>query len=104
MNIQEIVLDQAAKEIQLAVDLEVFQSFFNKPMKIVWERDAAYPLVVVARIAYDHGPITQTGLRDHDLEPVQAWCMHNRCGWRTSFDTFKFRNEAEMSMFLLKWG
>lgn len=73
-------------------------------MKIFWERDAAYPLIVIARIAYDHGPITQTGLREHNLEPVQEWCMHNRCGRRTSFDTFKFRNEAELSMFLLKWG
>jgi hypothetical protein len=105
MNIQEIVIQKAAKEIQLAIDLEVFQSFFNnESMKIVWERDTAYPLIVVARIAYDHGPITQTGLREHDLEPIQLWCMHNRCGRRTSFDTFKFRNEAELSLFLLKWG
>ena len=37
-------------------------------MKIVWERDAAYPLILIARIAYDHGPITQTGLRESNLE------------------------------------
>jgi hypothetical protein len=73
-------------------------------MKIVWERDAAYPLILIARIAYDHGPITQTGLRESNLEPIQEWCMYNRCGRRTSFDTFKFRNEEEVTMFLLKWG
>ena len=73
-------------------------------MKIVWERDAAYPLIVIARIAYDHGPVTQTGLRDHDLDPIQDWCVANRCGVRTAFDTFKFRNERELSIFLLKWG
>ena len=105
MNLEEMILDQAEKEFQLAIDLEVFNSFFDdKSMKIVWERDAAYPLIVIARIAYDHGPVTQTGLREHNLEPIQLWCMHNRCGRRTSFDTFKFRNEAELSMFLLKWG
>jgi hypothetical protein len=105
MNIEEIVLEQAAKALQLSIDQEIFRSFFDdKSMKIVWERDAAYPLIVIARIAYDHGPVTQTGLREHNLEPIQLWCMHNRCGKRTSFDTFKFRNEAELSMFLLKWG
>lgn len=73
-------------------------------MKIVWHRDTAYPLIVIARMCYDHGPITQTGLRDSDLESIQEWCYKNSCGRRTSFDTFKFQNEAELSMFLLKWG
>ncbi len=105
MNLQEIVLDEAAKAIQLTIDFGIFRSWLdNESMKIVWERDAAYPLIVIARIAYDHGPITQTGLREHNLEPIQLWCMHNRCGRRISFDTFQFRNEAELSMFLLKWG
>ena len=74
-------------------------------MKIVWERVfETYPLILYARIAYDHGPVTQTGLRDHDLDPIQDWCVANRCGVRTAFDTFKFRNERELSIFLLKWG
>jgi hypothetical protein len=105
MNIEEIVLEQAAKELQLAIDQEVFLSFFNaRSMKIVWERDTNKPLILYARIAYDHGPVTQTGLRDHDLDPVQLWCAQNSCGRRTSFEQFRFRNEAELSMFLLKWG
>lgn len=73
-------------------------------MKIVWQRDIYTPLILSARIAYDHGPVTQTGLREYQLEPIQEWCMHNRCGTRTSFEQFRFRNEAELSMFLLKWG
>ena len=105
MNLEEMVLDQAAKEFQLAIDLEVFNSFFNNaPMKIVWQRDANKPLVLCARLSYDHGPITHTGLRDTHLEPVQEWCIQNRCGRRTSFEQFKFRNEQEITMFLLKWG
>jgi hypothetical protein len=105
MNIEEIVLEQAAKELQAAIDLEVFQSFFdNRSMKIVWERDTKKSLVLYARISYDHGPITHTGLREHHLEPVQEWCMHNKCGRRTSFEQFQFRNEEEITMFLLKWG
>jgi hypothetical protein len=73
-------------------------------MKIVWERDTNKPLILYARIAYDYGPVTQTGLRDHDLDPIQLWCAKNSCGRRTSFEQFQFRNEAEISMFLLKWG
>ncbi len=105
MNLEEMVLEQAAKEFQLAIDLEVFNSFFDDgPMKIVWQRDTEKPLILYARLAYDHGPITHTGLRDTHLEPVQEWCMHNKCGRRTSFEQFRFRNEQEVTMFLLKWG
>lgn len=105
MNIEEVVLEQSAKELQLAIDQEVFRSFFdNRSMKIVWERDTEKSLIIYARISYDHGPITQTGLRDHDLDPIQEWCVHNRCGRRTSFDQFRFRNDEELTMFLLKWG
>ena len=46
----------------------------------------------------------EVGLVEADLEPIQAWCQQNRCGRRTSFDTFQFRNKKEMTMFLLRWG
>ena len=73
-------------------------------MKIVWQRDTAKSLVLYARMSYDHGPITQTGLRSDDLDPIQAWCVENRCGRRTAFEMFKFRNEQEVTMFMLRWG
>lgn len=74
-------------------------------MKIVWQRVfETYPLILYARISYDHGPVTQTGLRETDLEPIQEWCMLNRCGRRTSFDQFRFCNQEEVTMFLLRWG
>jgi len=43
------------------------------------------------------------GLRDTDLDPVQNWCVENRCGVRVSFDQFEFRNQDELAFFLLKW-
>lgn len=105
MNIQEIVLERVAKAIQLSIDQELFKTFFDDgPMKIVWERDTSKSLILYARISYDHGPVTQTGLRDHDLDPIQDWCVQNQCGQRTSFEQFRFRNEQELSMFLLKWS
>jgi hypothetical protein len=105
MNIQKIVLEQAAKALRLSIDQEVFRSFFDdRSMKIVWQRDTEKSLILYARISYDHGPVTQTGLRDYDLDPIQEWCVHNRCGRRTSFEQFRFRNEQELTMFLLKWS
>lgn len=45
-----------------------------------------------------------TGASEQDLDPVQAWCEQHDCGVRTSFDTFRFRNQQEVIMFLLRWS
>lgn len=45
-----------------------------------------------------------TGASERDLDPVQAWCEQHDCGVRTSFDTFRFRNKREITMFLLRWS
>ena len=58
----------------------------------------------MAKYQYPHGAVTATGLRDTDMDPVQDWCVANRCGVRTAFDTFRFRDEKELAFFLLKWG
>ena len=73
-------------------------------MKLIWESDGTYKLILIARIAYEHGAVTPTGLRSEHMDPIQDWCVQNKCGVRTSFDTFKFRNEKEVSMFLLRWS
>jgi hypothetical protein len=46
----------------------------------------------------------QVGVGEQDMNPIQAWCEDNKCGIRTSFDTFQFKSNAEMTMFLLRWG
>lgn len=45
-----------------------------------------------------------TGLSERDIDPIQKWCQEHNCGIRTSFDTFKFKNKKEITMFLLRWG
>ena len=45
-----------------------------------------------------------TGISEEDIVPIQEWCQQNRCGRRISFDTFQFKNKAQMTMFLLRWG
>jgi hypothetical protein len=44
------------------------------------------------------------GISERNMAPVQAWCIAHSCGVRTSFDTFKFKNQKEISMFLLRWA
>ena len=53
---------------------------------------------------YEHGALTATGLREDMLIPIQKWSEENNCGRRMSFDLWQFRNEKEVTMFLLKWN
>lgn len=41
---------------------------------------------------------------DNDMRLIQEWCLENKCGRRVGFDTFKFKSEREMTMFLLRWS
>lgn len=73
-------------------------------MKLVWIIDEHDSLILWARMQYDHGAVTLTGLRSDHLDPIQEWCVANKCGRRLSFEMFKFRSEKEIAMFLLKWS
>lgn len=63
-----------------------------------------YPMVLYANLEYSNGAVTQTGLREEHLVPVQQWCEENRCGRRISFDMFRFKNREQITMFLLRWS
>lgn len=54
--------------------------------------------------SYDGENDFVTGLSERDMDPIQEWCQKHDCGVRISFDTFKFRNKKEITMFLLRWG
>jgi len=75
----------------------------DKP-KLVWGRNPFKPLILLASLEYSHGAITPTGLRENDLLPIQKWCETTKCGRRMSFDMFQFKNESEITAFLLVWG
>jgi hypothetical protein len=74
------------------------------PVKLVWERHSFNSLTLYAKFEYPHGARTATGLLESHLLPVQEWCEKTKCGRRMSFDMFKFKNESEMTAFLLVWG
>jgi len=74
--------------------------------RITWVESK--PLRLTARIAQRckprSAPLKQFyGLTEGDLDPVHEWCKETNIGRRTGFDTFRFRNKTEMSLFLLRW-
>ena len=46
----------------------------------------------------------ETGISEADMDPVQAWCREHDCGRRLSFDIFQFRDQQEITLFLLRWS
>ena len=38
------------------------------------------------------------------IPQMAEWCSENECGYRTSYDTFKFRNREQLTMFILRWS
>jgi len=55
-------------------------------------------------VSYEGEKSFVTGLSEGDMDPIQQWCETHNCGRRMSFDTFRFRNKKEITMFLLRWG
>jgi hypothetical protein len=37
-------------------------------------------------------------------DPVQEWSVECNCGTRMSFNVWKFRNEKQITMFLIRWS
>ena len=44
-------------------------------------------------------------LNEAVMDPIQQWCwQHTPTARRLSFDTFQFKSEADIILFLLKWS
>ena len=57
------------------------------------------------RVIEDTANFDLYGIEKDKLIPLMAqWCIENDCGYRSCYDTFKFRNKHQMLLFLLKWG
>ena len=69
------------------------------------ETEGKFPTV---RIIFDHSEHYINTFADLseplDISEVQEWCTENENGWRTSYDTFKFRNKDQLLMFILRWS
>ena len=63
---------------------------------------------VIEDYSEEHYINTFADLSEDDTKQVipqmAHWCLENDCGYRTSYDTFKFRTNKQRMMFLLRWG
>jgi hypothetical protein len=72
--------------------------------KIIWSESKTLPLSLTARTETFPPPGVMAGLSEKDMQVIADWVKETGIGKRTSFDTFKFRNRADMSMFLVRWN
>jgi hypothetical protein len=76
--------------------LNIWQAMTVKP-KITWQR------LPGLRLQASTDSLGPRGLNESDMDPVQAWTEECHCGTRTSFDTWRFKNEGQITMFLIRW-
>jgi hypothetical protein len=70
--------------------------------KIKWQR---LPGLKLQAYTDDVGPRGfERGLNESDMDPIQAWSEECRCGVRMSFNVWKFKNEKQITMFLIRWS
>ncbi len=70
--------------------------------KIIWTENL--PLSLTARTEIFPAVGVMAGISDADMFPIAKWVNETGIGRRTSFDTFKFRNRADMAMFMMRWA
>ena len=70
--------------------------------KIKWQRLPGLKLQAYVDDIQPRG--FERGLREADMDPIQAWTDECRCGTRMSFNVWKFKNEKQITMFLIRWA
>lgn len=71
--------------------------------QIKWRKhDTKHKIVYQAYVSSDYSN-PGFGLTDRQMQPIQDWCDAHDCGKRLSFDLFQFRNQAEVTAFMLRW-
>ena len=70
--------------------------------KIKWQRLPGLKLQAYTDDVAPRG--YERGLNESDMDPIQAWSVECRCGTRMSFNVWKFKNEKQITMFLIRWS
>jgi hypothetical protein len=70
--------------------------------KIKWQRLPGLKLQAYVDEIQPRG--FERGLRETDMDPVQDWSAECKCGTRMSFNVWKFKNEKQITMFLIRWS
>ena len=71
----------------------------RRQKKVLWQRLPGLKLK-----AYHDGS-ANFGFSEEDMDPIQHWCWANMpTVKRMSFDTWLFKSEKQITMFLMKWS
>jgi hypothetical protein len=70
--------------------------------KIKWQRLPGLKLQAYTDEIAPRG--FERGLNETDMDPIQVWTTECRCGTRMSFNVWKFKNEKQITMFLIRWA
>ena len=70
--------------------------------KIKWQRLPGLKLQAYTDDVAPRG--FERGLNESDMDPIQVWTTECRCGTRMSFNVWKFKNEKQITMFLIRWS
>jgi hypothetical protein len=84
--------------------LQNFYAYMKDPFepKIKWQR---LPGLKLQAYTDDVGPRGfERGLNESDMDPVQVWTTECNCGTRMSFNVWQFKNEKQITMFLIRWS
>ena len=76
--------------------------FYSKPPVIKWKELPGLKLQAYVDEIQPRG--FERGLRESDMDPIQAWSKEYNCGLRLSFNVWKFRKKSDITIFLLKWS
>ena len=77
-------------------------SILDTKSRYFWEAKGQLELVLRTEMDIGLGPDI-CAPDDHVVDQIQDWCLEHNCGTRTSYDTFKFRNQKQKTFFLLRW-
>jgi len=80
--------------------IKMLESLPKQPIK--WKRLPGLKLQAYVEEIQPRG--FERGLRESDMDPIQAWSTECNCGVRTSFNVWKFSSEKQITMFLMKWS
>ena len=83
-------------------DLTTWMLAQHQPPKIKWQRLPGLKLQAYVDEIQPRG--FERGLREDDMDPVQAWCEQSNCGKRISFNIWQFKSRKHMTMFLIRWS
>jgi len=87
----------------IAIWYNNFLSMKNDPVKIQWERSNPQNPLQLSAYSETAPQGYVNFIQEEDMVAVADWCSTCNCGKRTSFDTFRFKNEKQVTMFLMKW-